>query len=253
MYRSRLLSSVSVHPSWNDFITNETSYIIENLKSIEQKIGNNYTPTDSEVLRFFGLDLSKIKIIILGQDPYKPVGVANGRAFQPKDLLDWSQPFRQVSLKNIIRSIYAAYNNITEWDLIPSYKEIVHEMEIGEFKLKQPYSWFDSLESQGVLLLNTSLTCEIGKSNSHKDIWKEFACKLISHIAYNCPQSLDWFLWGNEAQFYKDIVQASNTERQSPHRLFLSRHPMMCTRSSTDDFLYNPCFKETMNKMNWLG
>ena len=124
MYRSRLLSSVSVHHSWNDFITNETSYIIENLKSIEQKIGNNYTPTDSEVLRFFGLDLSKIKVIILGQDPYKPVGVANGRAFQPKDLLDWSQPFRQVSLKNIIRSIYAAYNNITEWDLIPSYKEI---------------------------------------------------------------------------------------------------------------------------------
>lgn len=237
--------SMNHHPSWDRFLTEDIRTQLDNINS---QIGYNYTPTSDLVLRFMQLDLSKIKVVILGQDPYKPQGVANGRAFQPSDLIDWSQPFRQVSLKNIVRAIYAAHNNITVWGLIPSYKEIVCEMETNKFNIKQPYQWFDSLEEQGVLFLNTALTCEIGKSNSHKDIWRPFTDILLKYISENALNKLDWFLWGKEAIQYEGIVNAANK-----HRLFKSRHPMMCTSTSKEDFLYNPCFRETMDKINWLG
>lgn len=248
MSSNSLIHNAKIHSSWNNFFNSD---IINKLDRIEQQIGTDYTPSTDLVLRFAQLDIEHINTVILGQDPYKPAGVANGRAFQPTNLTDWSQPFRQVSLKNIVRAIYAAYNNITVWGLIPSYKDIVYEMEIGKFKMKQPVEWFNSIEEQGVLLLNTSLTCKIGASNSHKEIWAKFTQELIKYIAKNAENkkdALNWFLWGNEAASYSPSIAQFNN-----NKMFISRHPMMCTQTSKDDFLYNTCFKDTKDIINWLG
>lgn len=231
----------SYHSSWDNFMTSERK---QQLEQIESLIGTGYTPSADKVLRFLQLDLDSVKVVILGQDPYKPDGVANGRAFQPSNLTSWTAPFRQVSLKNILRAIYAAYKGINTYSKIPSYSDIDCLMVYGQFPIKQPREWFDSLESQGVLLLNTSLTCRIGESNSHQGIWFDFGRELISYIAKYNP-NLIWFLWGKDAISCQKCIGNS--------KVFKSRHPMMCSESYPDDFLRNTCFQETMNIINWLG
>lgn len=237
-----LLANVNIHDTWREFVSRDET--IQQLNLIEGKIGNNYTPDKDLVLRFLELDINSLKVVILGQDPYKPAGVANGRAFQPNDLESWSDKFRQISLKNIIRNIYRSVNNINNYWEIPSYSDIIN----SGFGIKQPRDWFDSIESQGVLLLNTALTCEIGKSNSHKVIWEKFSWSCIEYLASH-NKNLYWFLWGKEAQNYKYII--GNYADKS--RIYESRHPMMCSESYSDDFIKNNCFKDTMDIINWLG
>ena len=94
---------INNHPSWNAFLTDE---IISKLDKIENEIGDDYTPSKENILRFMRLDLANVKVIIIGQDPYFQQGAANGRSFQPALLKSWDEPFRQVSLKNILCLIY---------------------------------------------------------------------------------------------------------------------------------------------------
>lgn len=236
-----MLIPVNHHPSWDEFLTPQ---IREELDKIEAAIGNDYTPPQDKVLRFMNADLQSRKVVILGQDPYKPERVANGRSFQPDNLEQWTQPFRQVSLKNMIRLLYRTYENIEDYSQIPTYKVISEKIRKGEFALKPPKEWFDSLENQGVLFLNTYLTCKINVSNSHKAIWEPFSKKLLTYISEKNP-NLNWFLWGSEALSNKPYIKEG--------KIFSSRHPMMCAENYEDDFLKCPCFRETKSEINWLG
>lgn len=227
--------------SWESFLTEE---IKSELDLIESKIGTDYTPEKNKVLRFLSLNLNNAKVVILGQDPYKPERVANGRSFQPDNLEDWKKPFKQVSLKNIIRLIYKSYNDISEYSNILSYKEITEKIKSGDFNIKPPKQWFDSLEQQGVLFLNTSLTCKINVSNSHKAIWENFSKELLNFISSE-KSDLIWFLWGSESISNENFIKNG--------KVYKSRHPMMCSEKYDDDFLKCNCFKETMNIINWLG
>ena len=231
----------NIHDSWKEFTTPD---IKRELDNIENQIGTDYTPQKDKILRFLSLDLNTMKVVIVGQDPYKPVGIANGRSFQPSNLINWNDTFRQVSLKNIVRNIYAVYNGITEYRLIPSYTDIKYEINAGKFNIKQPQEWFDSLESQGVLFLNTTLTCKIGQSNSHKDIWRKFSTELINYIDTQ-RKDLIWFLWGTESKELGNIIKYG--------KIYSSKHPMMCSEKYEDDFLRNTCFKDTSSIINWLG
>lgn len=235
------LDEINIHSTWDNFLTDER---VEELRKIESAVGTDYTPVSGKVLRFMSLDLSNIKVVILGQDPYKPEGVATGRSFEPADVHSWNDKFRQVSLKNIVRLIYKTYNDIECYTDIPSYSSIAKEIKEGHFNIKEPSEWFDSLENQGVLFLNTTLTCKINESNSHKDIWLEFSDKLIQYISRSNP-NLYWFLWGKDA-----ISQLDNI---SCGRIYRSKHPMMCSEKYADDFLKGKCFKDTMKFINWLG
>lgn len=231
-----------VHPSWSKFLSKETVSLIGD---IYKQIGNDYTPYSNKVLRFMSLDLYNAKVIILGQDPYKPEGIATGRAFQPSNLIAWSQKYRQVSLKNIIRLIYKTYLGIEEYKDIPSYTKVAFDIDNGIFPIKEPAEWFDSTEKQGVLWLNTSFTCKIGVSNSHKTIWEPFTHLLFKYIASENP-NLIWFLWGKEAQKFENYAKLCKYT-------FKSNHPMMCSESYDDDFLKSNCFASTWSIINWLG
>lgn len=231
-----------VHASWREFLTIE---IKEELEMIEKKIGNNFNPTNpNAILRFLTVDLHKVKVILLGQDVYPARGVATGRSFEVGTINNWADSFRQVSLKNIIRLIHKNYNGIEDYKDIKSFKDIQKEIGDGKFPIKQPKEWFNSLEKQGVLFLNSSFTCEIGKANSHQRIWESFSRKLLQFISAQSPNII-WFLWGNEAIAKKEPIQSG---------VFLeSRHPMMCSEKYENDFLKFAGFKATMNKINWLG
>lgn len=230
-----------IHPSWRDFLNPEISKI---LNVIEQRVGEMHNPAKECILRFLGMDLDGIKIVILGQDPYPEKGVATGRAFEVGTLKTWEIPFRQVSLKNIIRLIYKATNRIEEYNAIPRFSQIVQEMKSGRFLIPNPPAFFDDLESQGVLFLNTCFTVYPGEPLSHRDYWQPFTEALIQYISHKNPY-LCWFLWGKSAQSYKPIIFQGN--------FYESRHPMMCSKVYSDDFLKSECIKNTMKIVNWTG
>ena len=232
----------NIDNSWNDFLSSELVTLLKNIEKNILESKQKFTPETDKVLKFLKVPLADVKVIILGQDPYPQDGVATGRAFEVGTLKSWDDKFSNISLKNIIRAIYFAYNN--EY---LKYSEI--KDEIGKaFLLKPPYELFVEWEKQGVLLLNTSFTCEIGKSNSHEKYWNIFTMSLLKYISKANPDII-WFLWGNNA---KSIVADINIEKK-----IKSMHPMMCYKNPDrdDDFLFGKenAFKETMSLINWLG
>jgi uracil-DNA glycosylase len=243
LYNSVFLDSIDViDAGWNDFLNPELIALLQNLEEKIFKEKAEYTPKPSNVLNFLKVPLSKTKVVILGQDPYPQKGVATGRAFEVGTLQSWNNKFSNISLKNIIRAIYFAYNN-------QFLKYSIIKDEIGKtFPVKPPNELFIEWENQGVLLLNTSFTCEIGKSNSHEKYWKTFTNILLNHISKVNPDII-WFLWGNNAKAIVTDIDIKNKIE--------SMHPMMCyNRPERDtDFLFGKrnAFKETMDLINWLG
>ncbi len=242
-YNSLFLSSLSfIDESWNGFLIPEVTNL---LKDIERKIlkdNLDYTPVSNNALKFLSTSINNTKVIILGQDPYPQKGVATGRAFEVGTLKSWKDKFSNTSLKNIIRAIYYAYSN-----RYLKYSEI--KGEIGKlFDLKPPYELFVTWEEQGVLLLNTSFTCQVGKPNSHEKYWELFTFKVLNYIA-KVNRNIIWFIWGNNA---KEIIKGIEIK----HKIE-SMHPMMCYNKPDrdQDFLFGEknAFKETKDLINWLG
>lgn len=176
---------------WQNLLDNNK----ELLDSIRTKLkedsdcGFEITPPENLQLRFTSQDLASVKILILGQDPYPQSGVATGRAFEVGTLHSWFDNFRNTSLKNIVRAIYAAKN-----DKILKFSEIQQEIKNGNFNILPPDELFESLEKQGVLFLNTAYSCRVGNPGSHIKLWEPFTTNLLSFIAKENPEIL-WFIW----------------------------------------------------------
>lgn len=230
----------NIHPDWNDFLTQS---LRADLRALEKKIINDkFTPDPENVLRFLKLPLKKAKVLILGQDPYPQKGVATGRAFEVKTLDSWNKPFRNVSLKNILRTLYKAY-----FGEVISYRELKTRLD-NEFPVLPPNRIFEKWETEGVLLLNTSFTCKIGSPGSHEKIWVEFTRNLLKFINHQNP-GLYWFLWGNHA--------ARSTQNIHIKNKIVSHHPMMCYKGDDreNDFLYghSNCFESFIGEIDWTG
>ncbi|RLD53803.1 MAG: uracil-DNA glycosylase [Bacteroidetes bacterium] len=240
---SLLLKNITIDDSWNDFLsTKTTTSILSRIEKDIYKKNIEVTPTKNKVLRFLNISLNDVKIIILGQDPYPQKGVATGRAFEVGVLKSWNDTFKNISLKNIVRSIYYAYT--AEYKKYSSIKEEID----NSFDIMPPNKLFSSWENQGVLLLNTSFTCELGKSNSHAKIWEPFTAELLKYISEK-NKKIIWFLWGNNAINITKNIKIENK--------LVSMHPMMCysKKGRENDFLFGEInhFKETKNIINWTG
>lgn len=233
-----------VHPSWKQFLTDEKK---EEVAKIFKEIEKDFTPSDPKlVLRFLERDLNKVKVIWLGQDPYPKRGYATGRSFEDGTIKDWGDEGVGKSISNIIRSIYRMENKITSYKNVKTYKGIQQEIQSGEFSIKPPKEWFDSLERQNVLFLNVYFTCKVGPKNArtHRHIWKNFSYELLRYIKMKKPKAI-WFLWGRDAQKMGDRLQLVNT--------CCSFHPAYQNEASKNDILDFAGFKQTKNEINWLG
>lgn len=237
---SVFLKNLIIHNDWRPFLTKE---IKSNLVKIESEIlKGDYTPVKENVLRFLELPLNSVKVIILGQDPYPQPGVATGRAFEVGTLKSWNEPFKNISLKNILRAVYKAHSGE-----VIKYNELKTKFD-NEFPVLPPNKLFKHWEKEGILLLNTSFTCEPGKPGSHKIIWEEFTEKLLNFINKS-QNKIIWFLWGTHA-----LEATKNLEIKNK---IVTQHPMMCyDKAGRDtDFLYGKinCFKELKNEIDWTG
>jgi len=207
------------------------------LSAILREVNHDCTPPAEKIFRA-ALPVDQIRVVILGQDPYPAVGAATGLAFEVNGLSSWKTPFRQVSLKNIVRLLYASYTGADPYET--SFGDVLAASERGDFSILPPDRLFSYWSENGVVLLNTALTCKPGYPGSHAELWRPLMDDLIRYIEDQAHPV--WFLWGKEAQKYSFV-----------QRSYCSRHPMLCSRNWLDDFLKNPCFRETMNQIDWLG
>ncbi len=227
-----------VHPSWQPFFTPQ---VMEILGEIDGGMEGECNPNPTAVLRFAQQPLEEVKVLILGQDTYPAKGVATGRAFEVGGLHSWHSPYRQVSLKNIVRRLYGDYTGESGYTPMAQVKEA---MERGEFPILPPDALFERWAEQGVLLLNTALSCRVGEPASHAHLWVPFTEKLLAFVAEARPQ-MHVFLWGSYAKGFEGSFPT-----QTIHS---SRHPMMCSEKYEDDFLKFDGFGATKSLIQWLG
>jgi len=137
-------------------------------------------------------DISQVKVVILGQDPYHGPGQAHGLCFSVKPGV--TPP---PSLVNI-------------------YKEL--ESDIEGFS-RPSHGYLAGWADQGVLLLNNCLTVRKGEANSHKDRgWEKLTDAVIRWISKNLS-GVVFLLWGSHAQKKAMVVD------RSKHHLLKSVHP----------------------------
>ena len=187
------------------------------------------------------LDIKNIKYVIVGMEPYpssfEKDGIvypeATGRSFEVASLQgkSWKDKFKQSSLRNIIKTIY--YNETKEQiDLETLRKKI----ELGDFVISNPTTWFDKTEEQGVLWLNATLTVQPYKVDTHKKYWGKFMEEVILYMMKENP-NLKWVLWGQPA---KERVLPLVGEQNC----ICTMHPRLV------GFIDENCF-DFMNDINW--
>lgn len=158
----------------------------------ENRAGKIIYPAPNELFSAFKeTSYDRVKVVILGQDPYHGPGQAHGLSFSVKTGVP-SPP----SLKNIFQEL-ATDLNIP----IPNH---------GCLK-----KW----ANQGVLLLNTSLSVEQHKPQSHSKIgWTIFTDNVIRKLN-EYPQPLVFLLWGAHAKNKRELIQ------DKKHLVLTAAHP----------------------------
>ena len=205
---------IVIHESWSPlFILME-----DELKNISRQIGEarQYTPARENIFKVFERPLDSIKVILLGQDPYPQENVATGRAFEPANYENWNTTTQNTSIINILKELYIEHFGLPRTNI-----QIVRNAILDRtFRILPPTRIFTHWELNGVLLLNTSLTCELESPNSHNIFWRCFTKKTIEYIAENNIEK-HWLLFGDEAKAFVPLIKYSG----SKNILKLKTHP----------------------------
>lgn len=193
--------------SWQSFLGAEQSapYFLSLMKKVEaaRESGTSIFPPEEDVFNAFSLTpLSKVKVVILGQDPYHGPNQAHGLAFSVL-------PGVRIppSLRNMYKELAASVDGF----------QIPDSGDLSQWA------------KQGVFLLNTVLTVEQGKAHSHaKWGWETFTDHVIDVINEQCD-GVVFLLWGSHAQKKgmrvdtkrHHVLDAPHPSPLSAHRGFL--------------------------------
>lgn len=189
------------HPNWEPFIHNAD--VQKEIQKIEKFLETEkYFPAESNVLRFLWQDPRKAKAVIVGMEPYPSsftengavIPEATGRSFEVASIKEWTNKFKQASLRNILKAIY-----FTDTGKIISMEELRAKITDGSFPISKPTQWFDNLEEQGVIFLNATLTVRQHEVDTHTEVWEAFMDYLIRYIE-NVNQDVLWCLLGTKAR-----------------------------------------------------
>jgi uracil-DNA glycosylase len=173
----------------------------DELHAVERSIGTNYQPALNQIFRSLVVPPPKVKVLILGQDPYPRNDCAMGFAF--------SVPAKSASLTASLRNIF---------------KELFDDL-----KIERTNGDLSDWASQGVLLLNRTLT--IGKdgiSNHRSSGWNLITERIVKYVADNGAIAI---LWGNDAQemqgFFKpeQVIKSAHPSPLSAYRGFFGSKP----------------------------
>jgi uracil-DNA glycosylase len=190
----------------------------------EKKMGKDIYPEEGKIFEAFNLTpFHKVKVVILGQDPYHGEGQAHGLSFSVQE------------------------GNKPPPSLVNIFKEL--ELDLG---LKIPHhGHLEHWAQQGVLLLNTVLTVEHGRAGSHqKKGWEKFTDKVID-VLNDKKKHLVFILWGSAAQKKAKhvdpkvhlILKSVHPSPLSVYRGFIGSKPFSQTNQNLE--------KNGIKKINW--
>lgn len=186
---------VKIEESWKKVLGGE--FDKDYFKNLSEFVKNEYKssqvfPPPKFIFNAFELcPFDKVKVVILGQDPYHGKGQAHGLSFSVPENIAVPP-----SLQNI-------------------YKEIKDDVG-GEIP---NHGNLESWARQGVLLLNATLTVEANKAGSHQGSgWEEFTDAVIKKISEK-KEHVVFLLWGNYARAKKELID------QKKHLVLEAAHP----------------------------
>jgi|TARA_B110000503_G_scaffold85719_1_gene130472 uracil-DNA glycosylase len=184
---------VNIEKSWLKLLESEFNkkYFFQLTDFIENEYKSKdcYPPKDLIFSAFNKCSLDKVKVVILGQDPYHGLNQANGLCFSVKSGMNIPP-----SLLNIFKEIKSSFNDRSESDLS---------------------DW----ANQGVLLLNSILTVEEGLPGSHSEKgWEEFT-KCVIKLISDRKQNIVFMLWGGYAKKKESLIDSKK------HLILKSGHP----------------------------
>lgn len=186
-------------PAWARFDGTEKAPLELEIAVMQAANANALCPPLASVWRAFELTApSEVRVVLLGQDPYHGVGQAHGLAFSVADPTLSAPP----SLRNM-------------------FKERASDLQLDETRATDLSDWAE----QGVLMLNTSLTTELGTAGAHQHLGWEL---LIQTVLLNLMQSheaLVWMLWGRPAQTLHTTLLRQHGQSRPMDTLIASPHP----------------------------
>ncbi|AVK80394.1 uracil-DNA glycosylase [Campylobacter fetus] len=196
------LAKVKIEESWKEVLKDEflSSYFLKiKLNLINAlKNGKVYPPSNLIFNAFNLTPFDKVKVVILGQDPYHNEGEAMGLSFSvPKGVRV------PPSLANI-------------------YKELRDDLGIVEPNCGDLSYW----AKQGVLLLNATLSVGARMANSHSNFgWQIFSDAVIKHISEK-KVGVVFMLWGNYARAKANLIESNK------HLVLTAAHPSPLARGA---------------------
>ncbi len=194
------MGEIKLHPSWRAPLQDEfDSPYMAALRSFllaEKSEGKRIFPAGSEWFRALDLTpLDRVRVVILGQDPYHGEGQAHGLCFSVR-------PGTRIppSLVNI-------------------YKELQADLGIPPAR----HGFLEPWARQGVLLLNSVLTVRMGAAASHQGRgWERFTDAVIRLVNAR-PEPVVFMLWGSYAQ--KKAAFVDSIDRSGRHLVLKAPHP----------------------------
>ena len=220
-----LLQSIPC-PHWTRLLSEQcqTAPLQQLLTTLHKSPSDSiFPPTELIFNAFSQTPFEKVKVVILGQDPYHQKGQAHGLAFSVPSTC---QP--PPSLKNIFTAIKNDVGTPT-----PQHGDLT--------------SW----AKQGVLLLNSTLTVKEGLPQSHQRAgWQSLTDHVIESLNHH-PESLMYLLWGATAQKKRPLIDLKkHTVLMAPHPSPLSAYRgfLDCAHfSKTNDWL----IKNKRSPIDW--
>ena len=201
----------------------------ESIRNKLQDIGpGNYLPPKElwfRALQYTQFD--KVKVVIVGQDPYHTPNTAHGLAFSV----------------NPTQRIPPSLHNV--------FNEYVSDLGYPYPRNGYLKPWAD----EGVLLINSSLTCEPGNPRAHRGMgWEVLVDEIVVKLATDTTKPVVFILWGNDAQeleesinkhpnFKNHIIKSTHPSPYSAHKGFLGSRPF----SRANEFLV----ANGINPVNW--
>ena len=195
--------NVNIEQSWKQALQSEFEkpYFAGLVSRLHQEkaAGQVIYPKGSSIFRAFELTpVDKVKVVILGQDPYHNPGQAMGLSFSVPDGVP-APP----SLVNI-------------------FKEVSSDVGVTMSGSPNLEPW----ARQGVLLLNSILTVRAGQAASHRGLgWEQFTDAVIRYISENCD-GVVFMLWGNYAREKAALIDPSK------HLILQAAHPSPLARGA---------------------